>query len=102
MSPNRTNLLFVETRQGPGSGGIGGTTTAHIRTLRAGTELYQANRTAYDLTVTVESPRAQAWADSLDRGQGTSCSLQSPTRASCSLTTDRVYVSVAHVDVVFS
>lgn len=101
LSPDRTSLLLVQTRPGRQSSGIAGTTTARVRTVRPETELYRANRTAYDLTISVDTPRAEAWEGLLDRYPGTTCSTPTASRVTCSLRTDAVYVTVARVDVRF-
>lgn len=101
LGPNRTSLQLVQTRAGRDKRGIGGTTTALVRTVRPETELYRANRTAHELTITVDSPRAPAWSSLLSRHSGVTCSTTTATRAECSLTTDRLYLTVARVDVRF-
>lgn len=98
LSSERTNLLVVQTRAGRTSG-IGGSTTALVRMVRAESVLYQVNRSTYDVTVTIDSPRAVAWHRQLAARSVTSCSLPSDRRVRCSLRTDELYLTVARVDV---
>lgn len=101
LSADSTNLLVVQTRPSRSGGGIGGSTTALVRTVRANSELFRANRTAYDMTVTVDSPRAEGWYRALDEKSVTTCSMPSESTTTCSFTTQSVYVTVARVDVGF-
>lgn len=76
--------------------------TALVRTRREGGRLVERRTTAFEVTLTIDSPRAAAWAEYLDRRPGVDCSLAAGGSAtSCTLTTDRVYLTVIDVSVRF-
>lgn len=98
-SPDGTAMVIVQTRQGSATAGKGGSTAALVRATRPVTELYRLDREPVDLEITIDSPRAPAWARALGRTAGTTCTTPSATRAVCTLRTDRVSVAVARVDI---
>lgn len=72
-----------------------------VETRRTGRELLRTNRTAYDVTVSVTSPRADAWYDWLAAQSATTCTRSGST-VSCTLRTQRLYLAVEDVSVTFS
>lgn len=101
LSPERSNVLVVQTRQVGQPSAVAGSSTVLVRTELAESDLYRLNATTYDLTVEVDSPRAAAWGRYLEDQPGTSCGAPSGGSVSCSLTTDHVSVTVARVNVLF-
>jgi hypothetical protein len=72
---DRVVLPIVETSVE--SGAVAGSTTVRIRADRAGTTLVDAERDrgSYDLTIRIETPRADAWKRYLE-AKGTTCSIE--------------------------
>lgn len=100
LNRRRTTFQLVQTRPSlDTTRSVGGTSTVLVRTGRADAEVLRANATEYDLTLTVTSPRADAWERYLDGMADVTCTRPSSRTVSCTLTTDRVYVSVVRVDV---
>jgi hypothetical protein len=99
LSPDRSNVLVVQTRRVGDSAAVGGSSTVLVRTERVGTDIYRANETRYDLSIRVDSPRAAAWERYFDSRSGTSCTSSDADTVTCSLRTERLYVSVVRVDV---
>lgn len=84
-----------------GSREIGGTSTVLVRTERTDRELLEARSGEYNVTLTVTSPRAAAWERHLDAKPATDCTRSGDT-VTCSVRTQRVYLTVAHVAVIFA
>lgn len=99
LTPNRSVVQIVQTRGAGSPSAVGGSSTVRVRTERAQRELVRVNTTTYNLTVEIDSPRAPAWARHLDEQPGVTCGSPTGGSVSCSLTTDRVYVSVVRLDV---
>ncbi|MFB6141609.1 MAG: hypothetical protein ABEJ26_14385 [Halosimplex sp.] len=77
--------------------GIGGSSTVLARFAHNGTATARAERGPHALTVNVTSPRSGAWQRYLSAFSATTCS-RSDTTVSCTLVTDRVFVSVRDVE----
>lgn len=75
---------------------VGGETPVVVRTTRANATSLVETRGRYDVTVTVDSPRAAVWKRYFE-SHGSSCGPVSGGSVTCSTTVDRVYVSVVHV-----
>lgn len=92
------NVVFpiVTLQQGDGPNGVSGTT--RIVTTRSERRLFSEPTNGNDVSVTITSPRAVAWGRILE-AQGLSCSSPSPDTVSCSVSTNRVYVSVVGIEV---
>ena len=103
VNGSRVVLPIVQTRSR--SGGIGGSTTVLVRARAADRALLVGKqRTDYDLTVNVTSPRASLWREMLLSYDGVACPPGRNTDgfASCTVTgVERVYVTVVRVDVTF-
>lgn len=98
VSPDRSSVLVVQTRRSGDNLGIGGTSTALVRADRSVADLFQVNHTSYDVTMRIDSPRADAWARHFEDRAGITCSSSGPPVSSCSFTTDRLAVSVVRID----
>lgn len=77
---------------------VAGKTRTMIATARNGSEVVAANHTAYNVTISITTPRADAWERYFERQPGLSCSRTSET-VSCDLQTQDLYVTVVYVDV---
>jgi hypothetical protein len=99
LSPARSNVLVVQTRAVGDLTGVAGSSTALVRTERAETDIYRVNASQYDLSVRVDSPRAGAWRRYFADRSGVTCRTIDADSVECSLTTDRLYVTVVRVDV---
>lgn len=76
-----------------------GEKTVQVRTENQGSELVRANTTPYNLTLAIDTPRAELWERYLEREHDVTCST-SGTTVACSISnTDRVYVAVSRIDV---
>lgn len=75
-----------------------GSGTVLVRAERTDSRVLRTNATAYDLTITVTTPRADAWRRSLGASPATACS-QSGETVTCTMTTSRLAVTVDHVRV---
>ena len=86
-----------------GDGRVGGTSAVDVRTRSTGTEVVAADDSATDVTVTVEvtSVRVESWYRFLDGGTGADCEEPDGGTVTCEIETQRVYVTVEHVDVRF-
>lgn len=71
---------------------VGGSSVL-VRTARTDSELVRTNRSAYDVTLSVTSPRAAAWEAWLADNAATTCSRSGST-VTCTLRTQRLFVSV--------
>ncbi|MFC6974723.1 hypothetical protein ACFQL1_08550 [Halomicroarcula sp. GCM10025709] len=96
---NETVLLPLLSTTHTDRTAVGGSSTL-VRTVRTDRELVRANRSTYDVTVSVTSPRAAAWEDWLADRTATTCSRTGST-VTCTLRTQRLFVSVDHVAVSF-
>lgn len=100
---NRTILPVVRTRLDSDSkASIGGDGTVLIRTTHGNTKLLHSsdtpdNRVWFNIT----SPRASEWVSYLDDRDAVDCSVGSGT-ASCSVTTDRVHITLVRINVEFA
>lgn len=99
VSPNRSVVQVVQTRQVGSPNAVSGSSTVRVRTERAQRELVRVNTSTYNLTIEIDSPRASAWSRYLEEQPGVACGPPSGGSVACSVTTDRVYVSVVRVDV---
>lgn len=84
----------VETRE------MGGSTTARIRTVARDRKVVRTNRTEYEITLSVTTPRPAAWQRYLESHSATSCSRSGDT-VSCTITTRHVAVAITEVAVSF-
>lgn len=100
LSSSRSNVGIVQTRQVGQPSAVSGSSTVRVRTERARASLLRANSTTYNLTIEVDSPRAPAWHRHFT-AHGMSCGSPTGGSVSCSLTTDRVYVSIVRINVLF-
>lgn len=94
LSENRSVVTVVRTYPRD-SIGVGGNTVS-IRAEAEQESLVVANATPQDVTLAIESPRAAAW----ERGLASNTDLDCTTTgdvATCSVTTDAVYVTVSDV-----
>ncbi|MFC7019044.1 MULTISPECIES: DUF7289 family protein [Haloarcula] len=84
---------------------VGGQSSATIRTTRAGTTVLRTDTESGgvydDVTLTVTSPRSEAWFRYLDAQSATDTCTRSGDTVTCTLTTSEVTVSVTDVDVRF-
>lgn len=85
----------------PGNRSLGGTTTALVEANRGEERVVRSTTTAYELTLSVTTPRADAWYRYLAAHSATTCSRSGDT-VTCTLTADRIAVSVTDVRVRFS
>lgn len=92
-------LPLIQLRQGSGPNGVGGTT--RVVTDRVGVRLAVAENTPHTVNISVTSPRAEAWRRTFEARDGvTGCELSGDTMT-CSVSTQRVYVTVVDIDVRF-
>jgi hypothetical protein len=98
LSPERTVVQVL--RLSPTDArSVGGRTNARVRSERTGAALAAAAETPYQVTIEVQSPRADAWERALDGAEGTTCTRPAGDRVACTLTTERVHVSSVDVQV---
>lgn len=100
VSPDGSTVTIVQTRRGGETAALGGTSTVLVRAHRVVADLYQVNHTATEVTVHIDSPRADAWGRQLDERAGVSCSAPAAGEVSCAYTTDRVSMSVVRIDLI--
>lgn len=98
VDDRRVVLTWIDVRQSGDSVAVGGDTTALVRVQSGSVPNVRSitSDTDFTVTVTVESPRADAWRRHfLERGFG-SCTPVSDGEVSCSITTDEFhYVKVS-------
>ena len=99
LDANRTVIPVVQTRA-LGRPQVSGSTTVLVRADLSQNRLTYVNTTpSNQVWVNVTSPRADAWHAHLEeRYPDATCSLAGDT-ASCSVVTDRVYVTLVQIDV---
>lgn len=87
-------LLLTRTRASDRAG------SGHVlvRTKVADRAVVRLDAPDQEVTITVESPRAGAWADYLEAETGQPCSVSSGI-ATCTIDTETVYVQVVRIDV---
>jgi hypothetical protein len=104
-SDRQVVLPLTDVDAGAGSTAVGGDGTVLIRTKRKGpptARSFATNETDVSMTVTVDSPRAEAW-QRLFRSRGfDSCIENSPTNVSCTVETGELHVSWTTTTVEFS
>lgn len=98
LGENRTLVPVIQTRL-QGDSGVSGSTTVLVRADLSQTRLVYANDTPSNTVwVNVTSPRANLWFAHLnEKYPDADCSLAGDT-ASCSVETDRVYVTLIQID----
>jgi hypothetical protein len=99
VDDRRVLLTWIDVRQSGDSVAVGGDTTALVR-VRSGTVPNVASVTSdtpFTVTVSVESPRADAWRQYfLDRGFDSCTPVGADDEVSCSVTTERFhYIKVS-------
>lgn len=83
---------------------VGGTSDVEVGTRSTGTEVVNATDTLSNSTVVVEvtSPRVDTWEQYLDEETEANCDDPVGDSVTCEIDTQRVYVSVTHVEVEFT
>lgn len=101
LSGDGVVLPLVEFRQETGPRAVEGST--RILTTRRSTRLLvtQNSVTAGTLTVSITSPYVEAWESSLEARSGVTCTPISGQTLTCSVSTERAYVTRVGVDVAF-
>ncbi|MFC7250313.1 hypothetical protein ACFQJ5_10750 [Halomicroarcula sp. GCM10025324] len=85
-----------------GSTSVAGQTSATVRTTHEGTTVLRTDTESDDVTLTVTSPRSEAWLRYLDAQPGTdTCNRVASDTVSCTLDTSEVTVSVTDIAVRF-
>lgn len=99
VSDKSVVLSVISLQQGDGPNGVSG--TARVVTTRTERNVFSDSLNGdVSVSVTVNSTRAVAWGRILE-AQGMSCSPPSSNTVTCSVSTDRVYVSLVEVEVAF-
>lgn len=103
LNENRTLIPIIRTRQvSDTKASVGGDVTVLIRAIHVNSKVIHVNdSTGNKVWLNITSPRATAWNDYLDDFSDVSCS-NAATKTSCSVTTDRVHVTVVRIDVEFA
>ncbi|WP_096390421.1 DUF7289 family protein [Halopenitus persicus] len=94
-------LLPVVATSPNDAGPVGGTSAVDVRTRSAGTEVVAADDGATTVDVEVTSPRVESWYRFLDGETDADCEAPVDETVTCTIETQRVYVTVEHVDVRF-
>lgn len=97
VSPDGETVTVIQTRQGGGAAAVGGTATALVRAKRAVSDLYEVRHRSSEVTIQIESPRAEAWGRELAAQVDATCSTNDGV-VSCTYTADRISVSVVRID----
>lgn len=96
-------VLPVVRTSGVGSTSVAGQRSATVRTTHAGTTVLRADTETAgvydDVTLTVTSPRSEAWFRYLDAQAATDACTRSGDTVTCTLTTSEVTVVVTDVEV---
>lgn len=87
-------LVVTRTRDS----GRSGSGTVLVRTEVADRSVVRLPAEGGDATITVTSPRADAWADHVSESSAVDCTVANAT-ATCTVDTDVVYVQVVRIDV---
>lgn len=98
LNGSRTIIPVVQTRL-DGTGGVSGSGTVLVRTVRAQTAIEYTNGSTNEVWVNVTSPRAESWQQYLDDKSDVTCEQVSDDTAPCRVTTERVTVTVVLIDV---
>lgn len=103
LSSDRVVLPIIQTREASTTSSqyVGGTKRVHVRTTRSLTQLLANETTPQTVTITVTSPRAAAWAQSLDANPDVDCDPPTAESVTCSVDTQRVYVVRLYTNVEF-
>lgn len=98
INQNRTVIPIIQTRLS-GNAGVSGSRTVLIRADHSQTRLVEANDgISSTLWLNITSPRAAIWEDHLSTNYPVdSCTLAGDT-VSCSIDTDRVYITLVQID----
>lgn len=97
---NETAILPIVDTSPTGDGTVGGTTGVAVETRSAGTDVL-VDDDVENVTIEVTSPHAEAWYRYLDTDTAANCADPAGETVTCDLQTERVYVTVEHVDVQF-
>lgn len=103
LNENRTLIPIIRTRQVSGTkASVGGDVTVLIRAIHVNTNVIHVNDSPNNrVWLNISSPRAAAWHAHLDDDPDVSCT-EAATKTSCSVTTNRVHVTVVRIDVEFA
>ena len=94
-------LLTIVATSPNGAGPVGGTSAVDIQTRSAGTEVIAADDSATNVSIEMTSPRVESWYRFLDGETGADCEEPVGETVTCEIETQRVSVTVEHVDVRF-
>lgn len=97
---NETVILPIVDTSPTGDGIVGGTTDVGVETRSAGTDRLAADDVE-NVTIEVTSPHADAWHRYLDTDTAANCDDPAGETVTCDMQTERVYVTIDHVDVRF-
>lgn len=78
--------------------GVSGQSTVLVQTRHANSELHHETEGVDEITLEITSPRADAWEHYLSEEPATDCTRNDDT-VSCTVTTERVYISVDQIAV---
>ncbi|MDS0300157.1 hypothetical protein NDI76_15530 [Halogeometricum sp. S1BR25-6] len=92
-------LPVVRLDEATGPAAVGGST--RVATVREATRVAVADRTPQRVSITITSPRADAWQRTLESDAGATCGSVSGETLTCTVDTQRVSVVVVDVDVSF-
>lgn len=98
LNDSQTSITVVQTRLS-GNGGVGGSDTVLVRADHSQTVLEYKNDTRNLVWFNVTSPRAGVWRQHLAEYPDVTCESDVPGTASCYVTTDRVQITVARINV---
>ncbi|MFB6353667.1 MAG: hypothetical protein ABEJ92_06230 [Halobacteriales archaeon] len=100
LDANRSSIPVVQTRHVSGQGAVSGSTTVLVRARQSQTQLVYVNTTTNNkIWFNVTSPRAEIWHDHLTSTYpDVTCNPVAGSAVNCSVSTDRVYVTVVKID----
>ncbi|ELZ97296.1 hypothetical protein E6P09_16610 (plasmid) [Haloferax mediterranei ATCC 33500] len=97
---NRSVVLpIVNLQQGSGPSGVEG--TMRVVTVRKDARVVVAENTPHDVDISITSPRAEAWRRTFEARDGVTCGPISGDTLTCSVNTERVYVTATDIDVAY-
>lgn len=101
LDDERVVLPLVQTRKA--DAGVGGETTVLVRSVHSTTGVVAArDEGTWNLTLNVSTPRAAVWREELSSRPDVTCGTPEADFVSCTVTTDRLYVTVTRIDVSFA
>jgi hypothetical protein len=92
-------LPIVRLGEAAGPSAVGGST--RVATVREATHVAVADRTSQTVSLTMTSPRVDAWRQTLESDAGATCGSVSGETLTCTVDTQRVSVVVVDVGVSF-